>query len=272
MSGYHPLMAPRARRVGSTLTFELAGPATLHLQIAVAAPAEERLEVRQGERRLETHEVRTAGGRIHVVEATEGPLDVSYEATVGADDGRPRPVSEAERIEALRPSRYCPSDELGGFAARQFDLSRAPTDLLSDVVTFVAGHLVYTAGASGPTDTAVDTLLAGAGVCRDYAHLTATLLRAVDVPARIVAVYAPGLWPMDFHAVVEAEIDGGWRVADSTGLASRPALARIAHGRDAADTAFVTTFGPARLLDQTITAVIDGDLPADDGKRLVSLA
>jgi transglutaminase-like putative cysteine protease len=265
-------MAQRARRVGSILKFELDGPATLHLQIAVAAPTEERLEVRQGERRLETHEVRTSGGRIHVVDAPAGPVDVAYEATVGPDDGEPRPVSEAERIEALRPSRYCPSDELGGFAARQFDFSRTPTELLSDVVAFVGGHLVYTAGASGPTDTAVDTLLAGAGVCRDYAHLTATLLRAVDIPARVVAVYAPGLWPMDFHAVVEADIGGGWRVVDATGLSSRPALARIAHGRDAADTAFVTTFGLVRLLDQSITAVIDGDLPIDDGVSLVSLA
>ena len=28
--------------------------------------------------------------------------------------------------------------------------------------------------------------LAGAGVCRDYAHLTVALLRARDVPARLV--------------------------------------------------------------------------------------
>ena len=39
----------------------------------------------------------------------------------------------------------------------------------------------------------MDTLLAGNGVCRDYAHLVVALLRAVNVPARLVAVYAPGL-------------------------------------------------------------------------------
>jgi transglutaminase-like putative cysteine protease len=98
------------------------------------------------------------------------------------------------------------------------------------------------------------------------------LLRAVDIPARLAAVYAPGLSPMDFHAVVEADINGGWRVVDATGLAPRTALARITHGRDAADTAFVTTFGPARLLDQTISAVIVGDLPSDDGHSLAALA
>src|SRR6478736_7634733 len=53
----------------------------------------------------------------------------------------------------------------------------------------------------------VDVLLAGNGVCRDYAHPVVTLLRAVNVPARLVAVYAPGLSPMDFHAVAEAYVD-----------------------------------------------------------------
>ena len=28
-----------------------------------------------------------------------------------------------------------------------------------------------------------------------------TALPSLDVPARVMSVYAPGLWPMDFHAV-----------------------------------------------------------------------
>ena len=42
-------------------------------------------------------------------------------------------------------------------------------------------------------DGAVDTLLAVAGVCRDFAQLVVALLRAVNVPARVVSAYAPGL-------------------------------------------------------------------------------
>ena len=38
-------------------------------------------------------------------------------------------------------------------------------------------------------------------------------------PARVVSVYAPGLYPMDFHAVAEALVDGQWRVVDATLLA-----------------------------------------------------
>ena len=81
-----------------------------------------------------------------------------------------------------------------------------------------------------------DTLLAGAGVCRDYAHLVVALLRAVNVPARLVSVYAPGVYPMDFHAVAEAFVEGQWRVVDATLLAPRQSLVRITTGRDTADT------------------------------------
>ncbi len=116
------------------------------------------------------------------------------------------------------------------------------------------------------------TLLARQGVCRDYAHLCVALLRALNVPARVAAVYAPGLSPMDFHAVAEAWIDGAWQVVDATTLAPRSTLVRIATGRDAADSAFLTiTSGRATLLGVTVTAVADA-LPDDDLNQLVPLA
>jgi transglutaminase-like putative cysteine protease len=134
-------------------------------------------------------------------------------------------------------------------------------------------HLIYQPGSSGPATDAIDTLLAGAGVCRDYAHLVATLCRATDIPARVAAVYAPGLSPMDFHLVVETALDVRWRVWDATRLAPRPTLIRVATGRDAADTALVTTLtGVANMTGLQVTAVAAGDLPADDHAALVSLA
>ena len=120
-------------------------------------------------------------------------------------------------------------------------------------------------GRCGPTDGAVDTLLARQGVCRDYAHLVIALLRGLDVPARMAAAYAPGLAPMDFHAVAEAAVDGHWRVVDATLLAPRATLVRIASGRDAADTAFLSAYGGAAdLLETSVTATVDGDLPGDE--------
>jgi transglutaminase-like putative cysteine protease len=137
----------------------------------------------------------------------------------------------------------------------------------------VFNHLFYTAGSSGPTTDAIDTLLSGAGVCRDYAHLAATLCRSLDIPARVAAVYAPGLSPMDFHLVVETALDGVWRVWDATRLAPRPTLIRIATGRDAADTALATTLsGVLTMPELQIFAVAGDNLPLDDHTSLVSLA
>lgn len=127
-------------------------------------------------------------------------------------------------------------------------------------------------GSSDPIDGAVDTLLAGNGVCRDYAHLVVALLRAVNVPARLVAVYAPGRSPMDSHAVAEAFVDGAWRVVDATCLAPRQTLVRIATGSDAADTAFLDNHkGAITLNNMTVTATSDDDLPKDSVDQLVSI-
>ena len=144
--------------------------------------------------------------------------------------------------------------------------------MLAKVSSWVGTRLNYVPGSSDPIDGAADTLLAGAGVCRDYAHLVVALLRAVNVPARLVSVHAPGLYPMDFHAVAEAFVDGRWRVVDATLLAPRQTLVRITTGRDAADTAFLDNHkGAITLNNMEVTAVLDGNLPQDQVDELVSL-
>ncbi len=136
----------------------------------------------------------------------------------------------------------------------------------------MGARLSYVPGSSDPIDGAADTLLAGAGVCRDYAHLVIAVLRAVNVPARLVSVYAPGCQPMDFHAVAEAYVDGQWRVVDATCLAPRQSMVRIGTGRDAADTAFLDNHkGSINLNNMVVTATVDGDLPRDSIDQLVSM-
>jgi transglutaminase-like putative cysteine protease len=77
---------------------------------------------------------------------------------------------------------------------------------------------------------------------------------------------------MDFHAVAEACVDGRWLVVDATTLAPRAGLVRIATGRDAADTAFLTSLrGAVTLADMTVTAVVEGSLPDDDLTSSVAL-
>jgi len=59
---------------------------------------------------------------------------------------------------------------------------------------------------------------------------------------------------------------------DATLLAPRASLVRIATGRDAADTAFLSTYGgAAELLEIEVMAVTDGPLPAEDVTALVTI-
>ena len=213
------------------------------------------------------------GGRLQQADIGPGRVVVDYAATVEqARASRTPPADDLELLTYLRPSRYAEADRLAATAVAEFGGITDHADLLAAVSSWVGCRLAYVPGSSGGTDGAVDTLLKGEGVCRDYAHLVVGLLRALDVPARVAAVYAPGLEPMDFHAVAEAHVEGGWHVVDATTLAPRSSLLRIATGRDAADTAFLTSFGGGLVLDScVVTAVVDGELPRDDTRSLVQL-
>lgn len=273
-----------ARHVSCFLSFDIPEHATLALQVAVAdlgvAILTERLEVEGPDGLVhDVREVRGAlGGRTHLASVGRGPLHIRYEASVSGGTSRevsPPPsyeVHDDEAIVALRQSRYCPSDALFGFANAELGQLPDGPGRAAAVASWVFERLTYDLDSSGPLDTAVDTLAKNIGVCRDFAHVAITLCRALGVPARLAAVYAPGLDPMDFHAVVEVRVEGGWEVLDATRLAPRHSLVRIATGRDAADTAFATTLaGDAVLTSAEIGAVVDGDLPLDDHTGRVRL-
>ncbi len=264
------------RDVGAELEVAIIAPTELEFQIAVAphpnAHVSESLSFVLDGKPVQPLEISgTHGNRIHKLDVEGGLLKVSYAATVtGRAD--PPPVTEYEKSVYLRPSRYAEADKFFGFAATEFGNYVDSTTLLEKVSSWVGTRLNYVPGSSDPIDGAADTLLAGAGVCRDFAHLVVALLRAVFVPARVVSVYAPGLSPMDFHAVAEAFVEGEWRVVDATLLAPRQTLVRIATGRDAADTAFLDNHkGGINLNWMSVTAVVDGNLPSDQVDELVSI-
>ena len=77
--------------------------------------------------------------------------------------------------------------------------------------------------------------------------------RAAGIPARFVSVYAPDVTPQDFHAVVEVYLAGGWHLLDPTGMAKPDQIARICVGRDAADAAFIMSYGRIDMVAQQIT-------------------
>lgn len=266
------------RDVTAHLVLDVQSPATLAFELAVAAPylelpgtTETLTLTLDGSPVTPTEHLDVHGTRLHVLDVGTGTLRVDYAAHVEGRLDAAGETSRAELLRYLRPSRYAESDSLAPTAHAEFD-GLVGADLLAAVSSWVGTHLAYVPGSSLPTDGAVRTLLARRGVCRDYAHLVVALLRSLDVPARLVAVYAPGLDPMDFHAVAEAYVEGDWYVVDATTLAPRSSLVRIATGRDAADTAFLSIYGGlATTLEQEVGAVAD-DLPDDDVRRLVRLA
>jgi len=269
-------------QVGCDLSFSVEETAAVTLQVAVAAApgraVDDRLSVAVDGRPLDFLRVLAGphGGWLHHFEAPPGQLDITYRAAVS---GPVEPTGDSDpagddydRIVALRPSRYCPSDALLGFAAGELGGRDPDADLLREVVAWIGNRVAYIPGSSGPLDSAVDTLLSGQGVCRDFAHLAVGLARALGIPARLVAAYAPGLSPMDFHAVVEAHVEGAWHIVDPTHLAPRASLLRIATGRDAADTAFADVVQGVATLDRMgVRAVLDGELPRDEWGGLVAL-
>jgi transglutaminase-like putative cysteine protease len=266
-------MCGMRRTVTSYLDLSLSGPVKLVFSIAVAegAPFEtETLTFVEDGREVQASElVDPHGSRLHVLQATGKQVTMNYRAVVDGEF-KPAPVDELDLITYLRPSRYCESDSLAPTAASEFS-GLADHALLSAVTEWVADRLTYAAGSSLPTDGAVRTFLGRQGVCRDFAHLSIALLRALNVPARLAAVFAPGLSPMEYHAVCEAYVDGAWYIVDATRLAPRQSLLRVSTGRDAADTAFLTNLGaPVQLSGLEVTAVVD-DFPTDDGSQLLAL-
>lgn len=164
----------------------------------------------------------------------------------------PLPSLPEEVLPFIWPSRYCEADRLVPFVWDHFPtLDGGP--LVAAIVDWVANAMSYVSGSSDGNTTAADTFVSRQGVCRDYAHLTAALIRARDIPARLVSVYALGLEPPDFHAVVEVWLDGAWHIVDATRLAPVETMVRIAVGRDATDIAFMTAFGGAMMNSQSIS-------------------
>lgn len=144
----------------------------------------------------------------------------------------------------LYPSRYCQSDRLARFAYREFGALPTGHRRVEAICNWIYREVDYLSGTSDSGTSAYDTFSLRAGVCRDFAHLGITFCRALGIPARFVSAYGWQVTPQDFHAVFEAYLGGRWFLFDATRVAPLDGLVRIATGRDAADSAFSTFYGP----------------------------
>jgi transglutaminase-like putative cysteine protease len=152
----------------------------------------------------------------------------------------------------LLGSRYCDTQTLSDFAWRTFSTTPG-WDRVQAICDFVHNQIRFDYGAARDDRTASGAFRERVGVCRDFTHLAITLCRCMNIPARYCTGYlgdigvAPDPAPMDFSAWFEAFLAGRWFAFDARH--NRPRIGRIvvARGRDAADVAISTSFGPARL-------------------------
>lgn len=253
--------------VASDLAYEITAPSTIIFNIhALRTPCQTVLdESFLLEPYVKHEEFVSAGGESRFVRLETGDLTslkVAYRATVDVEHETIEPDAIArvpvhklahDIVPFLFPSRYCQSDMLARLAYRNFGKYERPYDRVIAVTDWVYENVEYVAGTTNAQTSAYDTVTQGAGVCRDFAHLSIALCRALNIPARYFTGYAFQLDPPDFHACFEAFLGGRWMLFDATRLAPLNGLVRIATGRDAADTAVATIFGPARLTSMKVS-------------------
>src|SRR5258708_1755419 len=180
----------------------------------------------------------------------------------------------------LLPSRYCDSDRLFAFAREKFGHIYDAGERVQVISNWVHNNIEYRYGSGRPDISAAQVIERGYGVCRDFAHCTIALCRALNMPARYVTRHLPDIahlapgTPMDFHAYSEVYLGGKWHVFDARYNEPRIGRIKIAQGLDAVECAFATVYGPARLTDFQVWAyqvdagqVRIGD-PIDLSKRL----
>lgn len=197
---------------------------------------------------------------------TSGQFRVGYSSTVAIARHTPDIAGlgavplhglPGEVVQYLFGSRYCPVLAFSRLVDDEFAGSAGGARIAA-IRDYIAGHFTYLAGASDSETDAMATYVQREGVCRDYAHVLISLARASNVPARFASVYAPDVYPPDFHAVAEVYLADGtggvaWHLVDATGMATAGDMAIIGVGRDAADVSFLTIFGCAELCDQRVT-------------------
>jgi transglutaminase-like putative cysteine protease len=158
-----------------------------------------------------------------------------------------------EALIYLIGSRYCDTEKLSDLAWSQFGGINGGWQRVQAICDYVHNHIEFGYHHARCDRTASEGHAERIGVCRDFAHLAVTLCRCMNIPARYCTGYLGDIGvpkdpaPMDFSAWFEVFLAGRWFTFDARH--NRPRIGRIvmARGRDAADVAISTAFGPAQL-------------------------
>lgn len=182
-----------------------------------------------------------------------------------------------EALVYLMPSRFCESDLLMQAAWDLFGNTEPGWARAHAISTFANQRIVFDYSTARPTKSALDAYNERQGVCRDYAHLTIALCRAMNIPARYVSGYlsdigVPPRPPMDFSGWAEVFLDGAWHTLDARSNFPRIGRFVMARGRDAGDVAFSTSFGSADLIQFEVWTEQVSDVEALSVPNALALA
>jgi transglutaminase-like putative cysteine protease len=160
------------------------------------------------------------------------------------------PQLPEEALVFLLGSRYCETDRLSEIAWKLFSATPLGWARVQAVCDFVHNHITFGYEHASSTKTAWDVYVERRGVCRDFAHLAIAMCRCLNIPARYCTGYLgdigmpPPYGTMDFAGWFEVYLGGAWHTFDARNNMPRIGRVLIARGRDAADVAISTTFGP----------------------------
>ncbi|MDB5393427.1 MAG: transglutaminase [Rhodospirillales bacterium] len=158
----------------------------------------------------------------------------------------------------LLGSRYCETDRLSEIAWSLFEKTPPGWARVQAICDYVHNRIAFGYEHARVTKTAWEVFNEQRGVCRDYAHLAVAFCRCMNIPARYCTGYlgdmgTPKPWGvMDFAGWFEAYLGGRWYTFDARNNIPRIGRVLIARGRDAADVAIATTFGPNTLEKFTV--------------------
>ncbi|MEJ8849264.1 transglutaminase family protein [Variovorax rhizosphaerae] len=205
----------------------------------------QRMKIPKGEMRIE----------VDMVMVTDEVIAVDVDALATPVEQLPFDV-----LKYLLQSRYCPSDKMGDKAQAIVGDAASGYAQVEAIRAWIHASLEYKYGVSSGSTDALDTLNDGAGVCRDFSHVGISLCRALRIPARFVVGYLHRLDPMDMHAWFEAFVGGRWYTFDGTQDQPRGGRIVVAYGRDAADVAFLSNYGPLEMgeMEVTVEEVLPG--------------
>ncbi|MBA4049262.1 MAG: transglutaminase [Sphingomonas sp.] len=167
--------------------------------------------------------------------------------------------------ETLPPAVYlrqttltAPDPAIGALAKRFAD--REPLAALHALCGALFNEMRFEVGATTARTSAAEALIAGHGVCQDFAHIFVSAARTLGVPARYVSGHLARTTPQGAaHAWAEALVPGlGWVAFDpANGICATTSYLRVAIGldyRDAAPLRGARRGGGGEMLSVTVDA------------------